>query len=131
MNPFPEPELVLQGGAPIVRQIQDQLRAWIVAGRLWPGEQLPTVRALAVGLAVNPQTVAQAYAELEREGLVSSAEGSGTFVAAPPVGPTAAERRARLEQWCTEFLSWAVSQGYTAHEVLDTAREITQRRYRS
>lgn len=76
-----EPELVLQGGAPMHWQIYDQVGRYIRAGVLRPGEQLPTVRAVAVGLAVNPAVVEKAYAALERDGLVTSSEGSGIFVA--------------------------------------------------
>src|SRR5436190_21615936 len=79
-----EPELILQGGASIHRQIRDQIRACILSGLLHPGEQLPTLRALAVGLSVNPNSIARAYARLEREGFVTTEDGSGTFVAMPP-----------------------------------------------
>ena len=72
-------------GVPIYRQIQDQIRYGIASGLLRAGEQLPTVRALAVELAVNPNTVIKAYSELEREGVLTTEQGSGTFVAAQPV----------------------------------------------
>jgi GntR family transcriptional regulator len=132
MNPSTELDLVLQGGAPLSGQIKEQLRAWIVSGLLIPGEQLPSVRELAVGLAVNPQVVSQAYADLEREGFLTSEDGSGTFVAAPSrAGGIAAERRARLEQLCADFLTWVANQGFRFDEVLETTRELNQRRFLS
>jgi GntR family transcriptional regulator len=98
MNALCEPELVLHGGAALGQQIRDQLRAQIEAGRLRPGEPLPTVRAVAVQLAVNPNAVDRAYADLLREGLLSAEDGTGTFVApAEQVRRVAAARRAALE----------------------------------
>ena len=66
-------------GVPIYRQIQDQIRYGIASGLLTPGEQLPTVRELAVRLEVNPNTVIKAYTELERAGVLSTEQGSGTW----------------------------------------------------
>jgi GntR family transcriptional regulator len=86
LSSSPELELILQGGVAIQRQIVDQLRSYITTGLLQPGEQLPSVRAVAVGLAINPRTVEAAYAELEQQGYVTREEGSGIFVAwRPPV----------------------------------------------
>ena len=77
-----------KSGVPIYRQIQDLIRYGIASGKLRPGEQLPTVRALAVELSVNPNTVIKAYTELERQGVLTTEQGSGTFVApAPAVTP--------------------------------------------
>src|SRR5437870_11791030 len=70
-----------KSGVPVYRQIQDLIRYAIASGLLNPGEQLPTVRSLAVELSVNPNTVIEAYTELEREGIFTSEQGSGTFVA--------------------------------------------------
>ena len=70
-----------KSGVPIYRQIQDQIRYGIASGLLEAGEQLPTVRALAVELSVNPNTVIKAYSELEREGMLTTEQGTGTFVA--------------------------------------------------
>ena len=69
-----------KSGVPIYRQIMDQVRHGIASGRLRPGEQLPTVRALAVELAVNPNTVIKAYSLLEQQGVLTTEQGSGTFV---------------------------------------------------
>jgi len=68
-------------GVPIYRQITNQVKYLVAVGRLSVGEQLPTVRALAEQLIVNPNTVARAYRELETAGVISSRQGSGSFVA--------------------------------------------------
>lgn len=124
-----EPELVLTGEAPMQQQIVDQLRALILTGRLRPGEQLPTVRAVAVQLAVNPHLVDEAYAALAREGCVTTEEGSGHFVAdLERLHRLAAERRSRLEQLCEQFLNCASAQGFAAGEAVAVAQALTQRR---
>lgn len=68
-------------GVPIYRQITNQVKYLVAVGRLSVGQQLPTVRALAEQLVVNPNTVARAYRELESAGVISSRQGSGAFVA--------------------------------------------------
>jgi GntR family transcriptional regulator len=74
-------------GVPIYRQLVEQVRREVMLGRLAAGDQLPTLREVVDALAINPNTVVKAYAELEHEGLVVRRQGMGTFVAAaPPVG---------------------------------------------
>src|SRR5436190_9253656 len=74
-------------GVPIYRQLVEQVRREVMLGRLGPGDQLPTLREVVEGLAINPNTVVKAYAELEHEGLVVRRQGTGTFVSsAPPAG---------------------------------------------
>jgi GntR family transcriptional regulator len=120
------PELVLQGGQPIVQQIHAQIRDLILLGELRPGEELPTVRALAVGLAINPTPVANAYVALEREGFVSTAEGSGTFVALPEHAATQPPRApTELEAMCRDFLARVVRYGFTATAALRLLRALT------
>jgi GntR family transcriptional regulator len=128
MTEQPEPELILDGGGPIHCQIAEQIRARIRAGLLRPGEQLPTVRTLAVELAVSPTVISKAYEELEREGVLSSEDGSGTYVTASSPLPTEAERRAELERLCAEFLDRAVHDRYSSQEVLATMQWLTQTR---
>jgi DNA-binding transcriptional regulator YhcF (GntR family) len=126
MGTLAEPELTIAGGAPIHRQIRDQIRDYILAGGLYPGEQLPTPRAVAVGLAVNPHAVNQAYTQLEQEGFLSSEGGSGTFVA--PLSHlrfVRAERAARLERLCSRWLARAARIGFSAEEVLRTVHALT------
>ncbi|MGH9056661.1 MAG: GntR family transcriptional regulator [Acidimicrobiales bacterium] len=74
-------------GVPIYRQLVEQVRRQVMLGRLGPGDQLPTLREVVDALAINPNTVAKAYAELEHEGLVVRRQGTGTFVSSGP--PTA------------------------------------------
>jgi DNA-binding transcriptional regulator YhcF (GntR family) len=114
------PEVVLEGGRPIDEQIREQLRAHILAGRLAPGDQLPSVRALAVGLAVRPDAVRTALDLLEREGYLTTAEGSGIFVAGPPAAPADPARKAELGRLCREFLAEAWRRGFTPAEVRAT-----------
>ena len=66
---------------PIYEQVRDGLRRLMVTGVMQPGEQLPSVRSLAMELAINPNTIQRAYAQLEQEGYVYSVSGRGTFVA--------------------------------------------------
>ena len=67
-------------GFPVYRQIMDQVRRMIVAGRLTPGEKLPSIRDLAATLQINPLTVGKAYTELERSGIVEMRRGLGMYV---------------------------------------------------
>jgi GntR family transcriptional regulator len=114
-----------KSGVPIYRQIQDLIRIAVATGQLVPGEQLPTVRGLAVELSVNPNTVIKAYTELERQGVLTTEQGSGTYVAPrPPTGLSDAERRAKLEAMCTEFLSHAASYGFAPADVLRAIRDL-------
>jgi len=108
------PELVLDGSAPIWQQIAEQIRSLVLSGALAPGEELPTVRALAVGLAVSPRAVEHAYAQLERAGLVSGAYESGHYVA----GPGSNQVDADLKQLCEDFLRAAAGRGYAVAAVL-------------
>ena len=66
---------------PIYGQIKDGLRRMIISGALEPGEKLPSVRSMAVDLAINPNTIQRAYAELEAEGFIYSVPGKGSFAA--------------------------------------------------
>jgi len=79
-------------GTPIYRQIIDQIRQAVASGVLRAGDRLPSVRELAVELAVNPNTIAKAYQELERDGIIETRRGIGTFVADRDHTLTEAER---------------------------------------
>lgn len=67
-------------GVPVYRQILNQVKYMVASGRLEPGQELPPIRALAERLVINPNTVVRAYNELQREGIVESRHGSGTYV---------------------------------------------------
>jgi len=104
---------------PIYAQLDRALRAAIAAGRLRTGDQLPTVRQLAVDLRVNANTVARVYAELERDGVLETRRGVGSFVSAtrqqarPP-----AEHTKRLRAFVTRVLADAAAAGFTRDEVV-------------
>lgn len=82
-------------GVPIYLQIIQQVRHLVAAGRLLAGDEVPPIRKLAEQLLVNPNTVARAYRELERDGVLVSRQGAGTRVAAGG-SPLSAEEKARL-----------------------------------
>jgi GntR family transcriptional regulator len=106
-------------GVPIYRQIQDQIRYGVASGFLLAGEQLPTVRALAVELSVNPNTVIKAYSELEREGLLATEQGSGTFIAVQTPPPLAdGARQGKLLSLCSEFLAQAARYGFSPDDAV-------------
>jgi GntR family transcriptional regulator len=121
-------KLDAKSGVPIYRQIQDQIRYGIASGLLSPGEQLPTVRALAVELSVNPNTVIKAYTELERDGVVTSEQGSGTFIADTVAPLPDAERHAKLDSLCSEFLAHVARYGFSPDDVVAAVRRLAERR---
>lgn len=125
MNPVLEPELILDGSGPIHRQIERQLSQLIRSGVLAAGEELPSVRALAVGLAINPDTVEAAFAALEKTGFVTRREGTGVLVAPRPSwdGP----RQTELENLCAEFLRQASGSGFSADEVLHVLHALIEK----
>jgi GntR family transcriptional regulator len=104
---------------PIYAQLDRALRAAIVTGRLRPGDQLPTVRQLAVDLQINANTVARVYAELEREGVLETRRGVGSFVSTSPgVARSAAEHTKRLRAFVTRLLADAAAAGFNHEEIL-------------
>lgn len=109
-------------GVPFYRQVIDQILAGIATGALRPGEQLPTVRALAVDLKVNLNTVAKAYKELEIRGVLTTQQGSGTFVAAVAVERDELERRRKVVQVVDELLARATALGLPPSELLEEMR---------
>jgi GntR family transcriptional regulator len=110
-----------KGGVPFYRQIIDQIRFGIAAGHLKIGEQLPTVRALAVELKVNLNTVNKAYKELEIQNILETQQGTGTFIGSVGVKIADRERQDKMKAICREFLSIAFSYGFSTEEIV---REI-------
>jgi GntR family transcriptional regulator len=105
---------------PIYAQLERGLRAAIATGRLTPGDQLPTVRQLAVDLRVNANTVARVYAELERRGVLETRRGVGSFVSATPAqAQPPRDRDRRLRAFVTRVLADADAAGFTLEEILD------------
>jgi GntR family transcriptional regulator len=103
---------------PIYQQLAQQIREAIARGELQPEANLPSVRQLSRELVVNPNTVARAYTELEREGLLISRPGRGVYVAQPRNDLTRAARDRRLTEQLDRWLTEAVHLGYSAEEVL-------------
>jgi GntR family transcriptional regulator len=118
--------LDLHSGVPVYRQLIDQVRAGIAAGNLSVGDQLPTVRQLAVDLAINPNTVLRAYRELELGGLLETQQGTGTFITQQKPRLDEVERQRQLSQLVGEFLARAGQAGFTAEELLKELRELVQ-----
>lgn len=105
-------------GTPFYRQIIDQIRFGIASGKLKTGEQLPTVRALAVTLKVNLNTIAKAYKELEILRILDTQQGSGTFINANGVVLPEEEKNKKIHDICVEFLTIAYTYGFTKEEVI-------------
>ena len=108
---------------PLYVQIMDGVRRGLVRGTLRPEDPLPSVRDLASDLRVNPRTVSQAYAELERDGVVQVRHGKGTFVA-PEVRPDQRERPRLAKQVARRALADASRNGLVLEELLEALREI-------
>jgi GntR family transcriptional regulator len=109
-------DLDLSDGRPLYQQIVDEVRRAVVQGTLAAGDPLPSVRALAAELRVNPNTVQQAYRELERAGVVYSRRGQGTF-AARQGGD--GERELLLRDVAERALKDARRFGFDPHELAD------------
>ena len=111
-------------GVPVYRQIIDQIRFGIVSGQLKLGEQLPTVRALAVDLKVNLNTVSKAYKELEIKEILETQQGTGTFINKTELVVQEKEREDKLKEICTQFSSIAFSYGFNLDEVVQELTKI-------
>jgi len=109
--------------SPIFRQLVDQVRLAVATGRLAPGDPLPSVRSLAERLLVNPNTIAKAYAELSRDGVIESLHGKGIFVALPRQMYTKAERLRRISPAVDTLVNEGVSLGFTPEELIESLRQ--------
>lgn len=112
-----------KSGVPFYRQIIDQIRYGVASGSLKVGEQLPTVRALAVELKVNLNTVSKAYRELEIQSVLESQQGTGTFIGSVNVRVTKEERQNKLAIICSEFLSIAASYGFSIEDMINELKQ--------
>jgi GntR family transcriptional regulator len=116
--------LDLHSGMPVYRQLIDQVRGGVASGSLTAGDQLPTVRQLAVDLAINPNTVLRAYRELELGGMLETHQGTGTFVAKKKPEKNNAERERQLTQMAGEFAARAGAAGFSVEDLLERLREM-------
>jgi GntR family transcriptional regulator len=117
-------EIDLESGVPIYMQLVDRIRQMVATGSLQPGQQLPTMRQLATDLRINYNTVGRAYLLLEQEGLISTQQGRGTYIASRLTGAEVQRLRvAKLRSMVEQLLGEATTLGYTAPEIEQAFRE--------
>jgi GntR family transcriptional regulator len=114
--------LDLHSGVPAYRQVIDQVRGALASGALVAGDQLPTVRQLAVDLAINPNTVVRAYKELELGGLLETHQGTGTFIGVQKLALGDAEREKQLAQIAGDAVSRVGAAGFTIDDLIEELR---------
>ncbi len=118
-----------KAGVPFYRQIIDQIKFGIASGQLSVGEQLPTVRSLAVELKVNLNTVAKAYKELEIQNILETYQGTGTFINKSESGLSARERQNKMQEICREFMTVAFSYGFTIDDMIQELQNQNQKQH--
>lgn len=117
-------QLDFRAGTPIYTQIVEQVRQQVVSGELKPGDQLPTVRALALELRVNFNTVARAYRLLDDAGIISTQQGRGTYILeVPPPEQTDKLRQQALQALTRDYLSEAIRLGCSSDEISKALNE--------
>jgi GntR family transcriptional regulator len=107
-----------KAGTPFYRQIIDQIKFGIASGKLSVGEQLPTVRSLAVELKVNLNTVAKAYKELEIQNILETYQGTGTFINKSEIDLSEKEKQVKIQEICREFMTIAFTYGFTIDQII-------------
>lgn len=115
-----------KSGVPFYRQIIDQIKFGIASGKLKVGEQLPTVRALAVELKVNLNTVSKAYKELEIRNILETQQGTGTFIGSAPVTIQPDEKKQKLKSICDEFVGITAAYGFTPNDIIEYLQKQTK-----
>ena len=110
-------------GVPIYVQVQTQIKNTVAAGALKPGQPLPSVRKLAADLGINPNTAARAYQELEREGMIATVPGGGTFVAGGQPRFLKSERIRRLQPYARQIAVEGTQLGLSEMDILDMVQE--------
>lgn len=114
-------------GVPVYLQIKEQVLHAIARGELTPGDQLPTVREVAVDLEINPNTVNRAYADLEREGVLTSRRGRGTFISdRRRQASDVAAQRTRIRDISRRALGEARAFGFKPEELIDTIARVAR-----
>jgi len=111
-------------GVPVYRQIIDRVIGGMASGALTGGDQLPTVRQMAVDLSINPNTVIRAYRELEIRGVLETQQGTGTFISHKKIERDDAARQRSLNQLAGEFASRAGSAGFTIEELIGALQDL-------
>jgi GntR family transcriptional regulator len=121
-------ELDFRSGIPIYLQVVDRIKEMIADGQLKPGDQLPTVRALALEMRINFNTVARAYRILDEAGIISTQQGRGTYILDIPAPEVAnAMRQTTLEALTDRYLADAIRLGFDPKDILTIMRkQITQ-----
>lgn len=121
--------LDFKSATPIFEQLKEQIRFQVLAGQLAPGDQLPPIRALAVELRLNPNTVARVYRELELEGLIETSQGRGSFIALPRQPENLQlQRQARLRQDAATLLETSRQLGFSAADLITLIQEMENER---
>src|SRR5215471_2007318 len=110
-------------GVPVYRQIIDQVMGGVATGTLRPGDQLPTVRQVAVDLAINPNTVQRAYREMEIRGVLETQQGTGTFISHQKIKRDDVERRRQIAQLVSELVARAGAAGFTVEDLQEELHE--------
>ena len=113
-----------KSGVPYYKQIILQVEMAIADGRLTRGDQLPTVRSLAVDLRINPNTVARAYNELEIRGIVNTQQGTGTFISDKQIELASVRREQVLAEISRPFITKASSYGVSIEESITYLKEL-------
>ena len=116
-----------KAGIPFYRQIIDQIKFGIASGSLKAGEQLPTVRAVAVELMVNLNTVNKAYKELEIQNILETQQGTGTFINKTDIQLPAGEKTKKLQSICNEFMTIAFSYGFSTNEIINELQKQSKK----
>ena len=115
--------LDLHSGVPVYRQLIDQITGAMASGALAPGDQLPTVRQVAVDLSINPNTVARAWRELEIRGVLETQQGTGTFIGRQKVRRDDVERERQLTQLVADFVARAGASGFTVEDLIEQLQD--------
>src|ERR1700735_3843658 len=115
-----------RSGVPVFRQLIDQVLGAIATGTLRAGDQLPTVRQVAVDLAINPNTVMRAYREMEIRGILDTQQGTGTFIAEQQAPAPNEERERQLVQLTDKFVARAGLLGFTLADLQQRLREMEE-----
>lgn len=112
-------EIDAKSGVPVYIQLKEGLKLLILKGIYAQGAKLPTVRQMAVELRINSNTVARSYSELEREGIISTQQGRGTFVCTIPTGIENNEKEKELDKLLEKFITDTLSLGFNKEYVLE------------